>query len=69
MAQQEQRQICSLRLELIRLVEQTEGASGRALRKLPLLAHALLAAPRTITVASFVGAMQQALRLGKIELE
>lgn len=36
------------------------------MRKLPLLAHSLLAAPRTVGLGEFLGAMEEAARQGRI---
>ena len=67
--QQQQQQTPGVGQLLLRLVERTEGASGRGLRKLPLLAHSLLAAPRTVGLGEFLGAMEEAVRQGRIEQE
>ncbi len=51
---------------LLRLVTVTDGTSGRALRKLPLLAHSLLSAPRHVTLGEFLVAMEEAVQQSKI---
>jgi len=67
--QRQQQQAPAVRQLLLQLVERTEGMSGRGLRKLPLLAHSLMAAPRTVGLDVFLGAMDEAVRQGRIERE
>ncbi|GAB5032997.1 pachytene checkpoint protein 2 homolog [Nannochloropsis oceanica] len=67
--QRQQQQAPGVRQLLLQLVERTEGMSGRGLRKLPLLAHSLMAAPRTVGLDVFLGAMDEAVRQGRIERE
>ena len=67
--QQQQQQVPGVGQLLLHLVERTEGVSGRGMRKLPLLAHSLLAAPRMVGLVEFLGAMEEAVRQGRIEQE
>lgn len=52
---------------LLRLCEKSIGLSGRSLRKIPFIAHALFLSSSSVSLISFLEAMEKAVIKEKIE--